>query len=191
MPHPTVLGQCYHTWWKMERRGPMPEEVVFLMEHVDSMSDVAHIRQQTQRDPVLSCVFQYIQRGWPARVQPDDLRPCFSRHAEPSSHGCVLWGSRLVVLHHARGVWWICCKRHTLASPEWRPWCAVTSGGRAWICSWRPRPRVQWCLCWVLPVQLVSPANCTRRTEQRHHCTRGCGWHIPGLDSTWTTLGPS
>ena len=82
----------------------MPGEVVFLMEHVDSMLDVAHIQQQTQRDPALSLVFQYIQRGWPARVQRDDLRPYISRRAQLSSHdGCVLLSSRLVVPPSCQG----------------------------------------------------------------------------------------
>ena len=78
---------------------PVPGEIVCLLEHVNSsVMDVAHIRQQTQRDPVLSRVLLYVQQGWPGKVLQAELKPYFARQNELSSEqGCVLWGARLVL----------------------------------------------------------------------------------------------
>ena len=78
---------------------PVPGEIVCLLEHVSSsVMDVAHIRQQTQRDLVLSRVLLYVQQGWPGKVLQAELKPYFARQNELSSEqGCVLWGARLVL----------------------------------------------------------------------------------------------
>ena len=39
-----------------------------------------------------------IQSGWPASINDEDMRPFFSRQNELNVlHGCVLWGSRILI----------------------------------------------------------------------------------------------
>lgn len=59
---------------------------------------VVHMKKLTQRDPVLSRVYLWVQQGWPDRTREEDLKPYFNRRDELSTEGgCLLWGSRLVV----------------------------------------------------------------------------------------------
>lgn len=59
------------------------------------------IRYETQRDPVLSQVLDYVQSGsFPVKNSEvsDDLKPYMSRKDELSSHqGCVMWGNRVII----------------------------------------------------------------------------------------------
>ena len=75
-----------------------PPEVVLLMETLEELPTTAnHISSWTRRDPVLSSVVQYLQKGWPSQSDPN-LNPYYSRKSELSLHsGCILWGSRVVV----------------------------------------------------------------------------------------------
>ena len=77
---------------------PVPPELVLLMQHLQQLPVTAdHIRLWTRRDPVLAKVFQFVQHGWPNRVDPE-LAPFASRKTELSVHeGCLLWGARVVV----------------------------------------------------------------------------------------------
>ena len=50
-----------------QKESSTPPELVLLMEHLDDSPVTAHhIRVWTRRDPALSKVLQYVQRGWPS-----------------------------------------------------------------------------------------------------------------------------
>ena len=78
---------------------PVPEEVVLLMQHLDdSPTDVASIRKETARHPLLSRVLQLVRHGWPNFSKEEELNPYYNRRTELSvQDGCLLWGSRVVV----------------------------------------------------------------------------------------------
>ena len=55
------------------------------------------IRKETRKDPVLSLVYDYTQRGWPS---PSDqqLKAYHQRRNELTVHqGCLLWGMRVII----------------------------------------------------------------------------------------------
>ena len=55
------------------------------------------IRRDSERDPVLGKVINYVRCGWPPEVE-DALRPFFTRKNELAlEQGCVMWGTRVVV----------------------------------------------------------------------------------------------
>ena len=55
------------------------------------------VRQHTRTDTELSQVFDFVQTGWPSTV-PDNLQLCFYHRQELSTnHGCVTWGTRVVI----------------------------------------------------------------------------------------------
>lgn len=75
-----------------------PPELVLLMEHLDDSPITArHIRVWTRRDPVLSKVLQYVERGWPSTCDKP-LSTYSAKRSELSIfQGCVMWGSRVVI----------------------------------------------------------------------------------------------
>ena len=55
---------------------------------------------ETQRDPVLSIVYQITKEGWPSssKCLNNDLQQYFVRRTELTvEQGCVLWGNRVVI----------------------------------------------------------------------------------------------
>ena len=80
---------------------PTPPETVHLMEHLASTPVTAsQIKLHTDRDPLLSKVKQFVQQGWPDRVNSEstDMQPYERRKNELSLHdGCLLWGGRVVI----------------------------------------------------------------------------------------------
>ena len=86
-----------------QKESPIPPELVLLTEHLeDSPVTASHIRIWTRRDPVLSKVQQYVERGWPSRCDPS-LAVYSSKRNELSIHqGCIMWGSRVVVPSRGR-----------------------------------------------------------------------------------------
>ena len=77
---------------------PVPSEYVLLLEHLACGPITAtQIKTMTRQDRDLSKVLYYVQKGWPAIVDPT-LQPYASRKYELSSlDGCVLWGTRVAV----------------------------------------------------------------------------------------------
>ena len=52
---------------------------------------------ETQRDPVLSKVFQWVRWGWPSKVDKC-YNPFFNRKEELSiTDGCLMWGTRVII----------------------------------------------------------------------------------------------
>ena len=65
------------------------------MLHLDQSAQ--HIRTWTRRDPTLSKVLQFVERGWPDSCDKS-LSPFSSKKNELSVYqGCVMWGARVVV----------------------------------------------------------------------------------------------
>ena len=80
---------------------PRPAEIVFLMEHLAASPESAtNIRSQTDRDPTLSKVRQFVTCGWPTLlVTSPEMQPFNQRCEELSvEDGCLLRGSRVIVL---------------------------------------------------------------------------------------------
>ena len=80
-----------------------PPELVLLLEHLDDSPVTAvQIESWTRRDPSLAPVMQALQQGWPEEGSPE-LEPFQSKRSELSLfHGCILWGSRVVVPQRGR-----------------------------------------------------------------------------------------
>lgn len=74
-------------------------ELVLLMEHMDSTPVTSdQIKTWTRKDPVLSRVVNHVLKGWPYRIEDNDIKPYFSRKSELSVYdSCLLWGNRVVV----------------------------------------------------------------------------------------------
>ena len=55
------------------------------------------MKRETQRDPILARVYDYILKGWPNEV-PEDMKPYQRRKNETSlCQGCIMWGYRVVI----------------------------------------------------------------------------------------------
>ena len=55
------------------------------------------LRDEIQRDPIISKVVRYTQSDWPS-VVPTDLRPFYRRQTELAVEGgCLLWGTKVVI----------------------------------------------------------------------------------------------
>ena len=77
---------------------PLPREMVLLMETLQTAPVTAkQIKQWTARDPVLSRVKMFVEKGW-KDTKEDVLKPYASRRDELSvQDGCLLRGSRVVI----------------------------------------------------------------------------------------------
>ena len=79
---------------------PMPAETVLLLETLDeSPVSSVDIQTWTRRDPALSRVLHYVERGWPDMPESDpELKPYRNRRSELSvQDGCILWGNRVII----------------------------------------------------------------------------------------------
>ena len=84
-------------------RIPDPGETVLLMETLNSsLVTAVQIKAWTSKDPVMSKVKETILNGQQL-PETDNFKPYCSRYSELSVHdGCILWGSRVVVLPNGR-----------------------------------------------------------------------------------------
>ena len=76
----------------------LPDSDVFSIRQIEALP-MTHIqlRAATRRDPLLSRVLLYTQRGWPLDV-PESMKPYYHRRDELSlENQCVLWGIRVIV----------------------------------------------------------------------------------------------
>ena len=82
---------------------PLPGEMVLLMETLQTAPvTTKQIKQWTARDPVLSRVKKFVEKGW-KDTKEDVLKPYASRRDELSvQDGCLLWRSRVVIPAVAR-----------------------------------------------------------------------------------------
>lgn len=86
-------------------RLPVPDESfpkpnpVFRISYLDSLPITAKdIAYETQRDPVLAKVKQYVLSGWPKYVSEEVLQPYVNHKFELTVEmDCVLWGFRVVI----------------------------------------------------------------------------------------------
>lgn len=77
---------------------PVPTELILLMEAMEKMPITGEsIKNWTQKDPILSRVYKYIQNGWPNQC-PEELQQFVRWKSELSTlNGCILFGSRVLV----------------------------------------------------------------------------------------------
>ena len=76
----------------------VPETVLLLEQLDDGPFTAQQVKYFTARDPCLSQVLTFVQRGWPNHVSKDELKPYWCRRTELSvQSGCLLWGYRVIV----------------------------------------------------------------------------------------------
>ena len=77
---------------------PDPGDIVCLLESVDQLIRVDQIRRCTDRDPVLTGVYQAVMTGRWTEPAADGMEPFYQRRLELSAqNGILLWGNRMVV----------------------------------------------------------------------------------------------
>lgn len=72
---------------------------LFYNKHFDDLPvTCVQIRRETQRDPLLSQVLDYVVRGHFPQGCDDELKPYFNRRDELNVYqGCVTWGNRVII----------------------------------------------------------------------------------------------
>lgn len=72
---------------------------VLCVSHVDELPVSAKdIAEETRDDPILSKVLDLTLSGWPKFLPNPDLKPFYLRKDQLSTgHGCIVWGSRVVI----------------------------------------------------------------------------------------------
>ena len=81
-------------------QGEIQEEYdVHMVELVHAPITAEEVKKETERDPTLSRVWQFILEGWPDDIETDlEFQPYQSKMSELSvEEGCILWGGRVVI----------------------------------------------------------------------------------------------
>ena len=62
-------------------------------------TDFKLMKTESMKDPVLAQVMRYVKEGWPYKMNADNPAGKFRKLSESLStcHGCLLYGSRLVI----------------------------------------------------------------------------------------------
>ena len=78
---------------------PQPADTILLMERMNSsLVTSSHIKEWTERDPILSKVRKAVLQGWSGTISDPGMQPYFDRRGELSTEdGCLLWGTRVIV----------------------------------------------------------------------------------------------
>ena len=76
----------------------LSEVSIFNVAQINTVSvSVTDLSKATCSDPVLSKVYQCLQKGWPIHINKA-LKPYWNRSTELSiEEGCILWGARVVI----------------------------------------------------------------------------------------------
>lgn len=79
---------------------PVLGDIISLLEYIDgSPVTLKQIATITRRDPILSNVYQLLQKGWAGAYKEETLKPYYSRWNELNTDsGVVLWVSRVDVV---------------------------------------------------------------------------------------------
>lgn len=85
-------------------KGPEPDiPGIFFLEDLPSPPLVAaEIAQFTRRDPELSRVFTWVERGWPKTPEPGFQAYSMKQHEFSIHKQCLLWGNRVVIPKQGR-----------------------------------------------------------------------------------------
>ena len=59
----------------------------------------AEVKKETQRNPVMSRVMDFVMKGWPDDMSASSEYEPYVRRAQELSveDGCLLWGSRVII----------------------------------------------------------------------------------------------
>ncbi len=72
----------------MAQSVPLPAETVLMLDQLRDMPVTTdQIRRWTHRDPTLSRVLQFVQSGWPTRVEEEAVKPFWMKRLELSDVG--------------------------------------------------------------------------------------------------------
>ena len=76
----------------------LPPELVLLTKQLEDLPVTSeHIRTWSRKDPILSRVIRYVNKGWPKNLD-QKVKPYESRKNELSTlDDCLLWGARIVI----------------------------------------------------------------------------------------------
>lgn len=81
----------------------IPEQTYLHFAQDGLLLDYSQIKKQTERDPLLSRILNYLRDGWSDRCEIVNLQPYFNRKAELYEElGCVMWGHRVVIPERCR-----------------------------------------------------------------------------------------
>ena len=70
---------------------------LFLTELIHAPVTAKEVALYTNRDSMLSNVINYINYGWPRKIE-EQLKPYFRRKSELSDeNSCILWGGRVII----------------------------------------------------------------------------------------------
>ena len=83
---------------------PTPGDVLFVIQHLsEHVVTAKHLKQWTDKDPILPRVNRLVQAGWPIEDSDTELRPYHQRYSEISVvDGCLLLGSRVIIPKEGR-----------------------------------------------------------------------------------------
>ena len=89
-----------------EESVPAVPETVLLLEQLDDGPFTAQqVKHFTARDPCLSQVLTFVQKGWPNNVSEDHMKPYWHRRNELYVQSdCILWGCRVIVPPQGRTI---------------------------------------------------------------------------------------
>ena len=78
---------------------PMPGDLIHLLNHLEeSIVTAAHLKDWTDKDPLLSRVRKLVENGWNITEPTPDLTPFHNRYTELSVlDGCLLLGCRVII----------------------------------------------------------------------------------------------
>ena len=80
---------------------PVPGDINLVIQQLNMTPVTAtDIKSETDKDPLLNKVRQFVMNGWPVDDPPceKDVQPYFLKKDELSVHsGCLLWGSRVII----------------------------------------------------------------------------------------------
>lgn len=76
-----------------------PDECYVFSTVVDQLPVTAEtIAKATNKDIVLTKVYEYTLSGWPKHCEEEELKPYWTRRLELSlENGCILWGRRVII----------------------------------------------------------------------------------------------
>jgi hypothetical protein len=75
-----------------------PIDVFYSRQFDDLPVTCVQIRRETQRDPVLSKILDYVKQGHFPQDCDDNLKPYYNRKDELNVYqGCVTWGNRVII----------------------------------------------------------------------------------------------
>lgn len=70
----------------------------FVNEHCGRIVEAGKVAAESRRDPIVSRIIDYVNKGWPEKTDSEELKPYFTRSVELTTEkGVLMWGYRVIV----------------------------------------------------------------------------------------------